>query len=52
MVVTGFAGLLLLAVRKEVLSPTVALALLDQARINGFRLSERLYQQVRQSFSG
>lgn len=44
--VTGFAGILILAVRKEVLSAEVAQKLLDQAIENGFRLSEKLYAQV------
>ena len=44
--VTGFAGILILAVRKEVLSAEAAQKLLDQAIENGFRLSEKLYAQV------
>lgn len=47
LIVTGFVGLLLLAVKKDVLSSTHALPLLDQAIANGFRLSEKLYQQAR-----
>lgn len=46
LIVTGFVGLLTLAVKKSVLSPTDALQLLDQARANGFHLSDQLYQQV------
>jgi predicted nucleic acid-binding protein len=44
--VTGFAGLLLLAVRKNVLTPLTAQTLLDQAIVNGFRISDKLYRQV------
>lgn len=47
LIVTGFAGLLLLAVRKDALSPEVAKNKLDQAIVNGFRLSDKLYQKVR-----
>ena len=46
LIVTGFAGLLLLAIRKNVLQPVSAQALLDQAIRNGFRMSDKLYQQV------
>lgn len=46
LIVTGFAGLLLLAIRKNVLQPVSAQALLDQAILNGFRMSDKLYQQV------
>lgn len=52
LVVTGFAGLLLLAVKKNVLTSVAAIALLDQAIVNGFRLSEKLYQQVRVGIQG
>lgn len=44
--VTGFAGLLLLAVKKQVLTSTTAQTLLDQAIANGFRMSDKLYRQV------
>ncbi|MDX9988763.1 DUF3368 domain-containing protein [Thiothrix unzii] len=44
--VTGFAGLLLLAVKKNVLPPATAQSLLDQAIRNGFRMSDKLYRQV------
>lgn len=50
LIVTGFAGLLTLAVKKEILPPAKALHLLDQAFSNGFRLSDRLYQQGRNAF--
>ena len=46
LIVTGFAGLLLLAIRKNVLQPVSAQALLDQAIRNGFRMPDKLYQQV------
>ncbi|RVU83654.1 hypothetical protein EOL70_15110 [Leucothrix sargassi] len=44
--VTGFAGILILAVRKDVLSADEAIALMDQAMNNGYCLSEKLYRQV------
>ena len=44
--VTGFAGILILAVKKNVLKPAKAQEMLDQAIINGFRLSDSLYQRV------
>lgn len=44
--ITGFSGILLLAVRKRVVSSTEAIILLEQAMENGFRLSDKLYQQV------
>jgi predicted nucleic acid-binding protein len=44
--VTGFAGFLVLAVKKGVLSTTTAKTLLDQAVANGFRMSDKLYWQV------
>lgn len=46
LVVTGFAGLLILAVKQSVLTPTEAQQLLDQAISNRFRLSNKLYQQI------
>lgn len=45
--VTGFAGLLIQAKRKGVLSATDAIALLDKAVENGLRLSQTLQLQVR-----
>lgn len=44
--VTGFAGLLLLVVKRNVLPPATAQSLLDQAIHNGFRMSDKLYRQV------
>lgn len=44
--VTGFAGVLVLAVRKDTLSAQAAQSLLDQAISNGFRLSDKLQAQV------
>ena len=49
--VTGFAGLLLLAVRKNVLIPLTAQSMLDQAIVNGFRISDKLYRQVSAAIS-
>ena len=43
---TGFAGVLILAVKKNALKPGKAQEMLDQAIINGFRLSDALYQRV------
>lgn len=48
--VTGFVGMLILAVKKGILLPTEALQLLDQAIANHLRLSDRLYQQARNTF--
>ncbi|PWQ99468.1 DUF3368 domain-containing protein [Leucothrix pacifica] len=45
--VTGFAGLLIQAKRKGILSATDAIALLDKAVENGLRLSQMLQVQVR-----
>ena len=44
--VTGFAGVLILAVKKNALKPDKAQEMLDQAIINGFRLSDALYERV------
>ena len=44
--ITGFAGILILAVKKSVLSSVEAQAMLDQAINNGYRLSDKLYSQV------
>lgn len=44
--VTGFAGLLILATRKQCITAEFAKLLLDQAINNGFRLSDKLYQQT------
>jgi len=47
LIVTGFAGLLMLAVKTKKLSSDRAQSMLDQAITNGFRISNPLYQQVR-----
>ena len=44
--VTGFAGVLILAAKKSALRPAKAQEMLDHAIINGFRLSDELYQRV------
>ena len=46
LVVIGFAGVLLLAVKRNILPPKAAIEMLDQAITNGFRLSTQLYQQI------
>lgn len=46
LVVTGFLGLLLLAIQRKVLTKPAARQLLDQAISNGFHVSTKLYQQV------
>lgn len=46
LVITGLAGLLLLAVRKGVLKPEDAHGILDNAVEQGYRLSAGLYEQV------
>lgn len=45
--VTGFAGLIILAKRREVLDEKSALALLEQAMSDGLRLSDKLLAQVK-----
>ncbi len=45
--ITGFAGLLILAVRQQVMSNKQALDLLDRALAGGMRLSDALVKQVR-----
>ena len=45
--VTGFAGLIIQAKRKGILSASEAIALLDKAVENGLRLSQSLQLQVR-----
>jgi hypothetical protein len=50
LIVTGFAGLLLLAVRKNVLQPAIAQSMLDQAISDGFRISDKLYKQVSSAY--
>jgi predicted nucleic acid-binding protein len=44
--ITGFAGVLIGAVKKGVLTSEEAQVLLDQSINNGFRLSSKLYKQV------
>ena len=44
--VTGFASVLILAVKKKALKPAKAQEMLDQAIIHGFRLSDALYKRV------
>ncbi len=50
LVVTGFVGLLTLALKKQIIDTRKAHWMLDQAIKNGFRLSEKLYKQVVQSW--
>jgi predicted nucleic acid-binding protein len=44
--VTGFSGLLILAVQQQVLSSQEAIILLKNAKNSGYRLSNQLYDQV------
>ena len=46
--ITGFAGLLILAVRQQIMSSKQALDLLDQALAGGMRLSDALVKQVQE----
>lgn len=46
--VIGLAGLIVLAAKRQYKSPKAALELLDQAMLSGFRLSSKLYQQVKE----
>ncbi|TGO01899.1 hypothetical protein PN36_34640 [Candidatus Thiomargarita nelsonii] len=46
LVVTGLAGLLILAVERNILTSKQAKNLLDAAVQDGYRLSEKLYEQV------
>lgn len=46
LVVTGFLGLLLLAIQRNALTKPEAQQLLDQAINNGFHVSTKLYQQI------
>jgi len=48
--VTGFIGLLILAVNKKSLNPEKAQEMLDKAIANGFRLSNSLYKQASAAF--
>lgn len=50
LVVTGFVGLLTLALKKQIIDTQKAHWMLDQAIKNGFRPSEKLYKQVVQSW--
>ena len=45
LVVTGFLGLLLLAIQRKALTKPAAHQLLDRAISNGFHVSTKLYQQ-------
>jgi len=47
--VIGLAGLIVLAAKRQYKTPEAALGLLDQAMLSGFRLSSRLYQQIKQA---
>lgn len=47
--ITGFAGLLIQAVRHGVIDRDTALEYLDQAMMNGLRLSDPLLRQVREA---
>lgn len=46
LVVTGFLGLLLLMIQRNVLTEQEAKQLLDQAIKNGFHVSKKLYRQI------
>ncbi len=46
--VIGLAGLIVLAAKRQYKTPEAALELLDQAMLSGFRLSSKLYQQVKE----
>jgi predicted nucleic acid-binding protein len=47
--IIGLAGLIVLAAKRQQKTPKVALALLDQAMLSGYRLSTPLYQQVKEA---
>jgi predicted nucleic acid-binding protein len=47
--VIGFAGLIVLAAKRQYKTPKAALELLEQAILSGFRLSSQLYQQVKEA---
>lgn len=51
LIVIGFLGLLVLATQQTVLTNQEAKTLLNQAIKNGFRLSEKLHQQIIQVFN-
>jgi predicted nucleic acid-binding protein len=44
--ITGFSGLLILAVKKRILSSQDVITILDRAKIFGYKLSTQLYNQV------
>jgi len=46
LIVTGLAGIIILATQKKVLSSTQAKVILKTSIKNGYRLSETLYKQV------
>ena len=46
LVVTGLAGILILATQKKVLSSAQSKKMLETSILNGYRLSEALYKQV------
>jgi predicted nucleic acid-binding protein len=46
LIVTGLAGILILATQKKVLSSTQSKRMLETSIQNGYRLSETLYKQV------
>lgn len=46
LIVTGLAGILILATQKKVLNSTQAKIILEISMQNGYRLSETLYKQV------
>lgn len=46
LIVTGLAGILILATQKKILSVTQSKRMLEQSIQNGYRLSETLHQQV------
>ncbi|MCP4699135.1 MAG: hypothetical protein GY862_20125 [Gammaproteobacteria bacterium] len=49
--IIGLAGLLLLAAKRRLITPEAALCLLDQAVLSGFRLSNGLYRQVKETLA-
>jgi len=49
--VIGLAGLMVLVAKRQYKTPKAALELLDKAILSGFRLSSKLYQQVKNALS-
>jgi predicted nucleic acid-binding protein len=49
--VIGLAGLIVLAAKRQYKTPKAALELLDKAILSGFRLSSKLYQQIKKALS-